>query len=230
MYNNNLSFRSLDTPLTESQSLDLKRQLQVVEQEASVFRTKTQTLEQENEKLLAEVKKVQLQAARNSVKSITTINNKDAEKTKITIEELEKERDELKAKIKKVLEDPVDKLQARTPKVFSDTKTKLQLKVNSIKDNQSFGFNDIILLQKMIDELEDEVAEMRAIAVRAGAGQLKSLEDEIKKLKVELNDLRNQNDELARESSKSKVSERLRDVHVEILFFQDLKRTQVHHN
>lgn len=53
----------------------------------------------------------------------------------------------------------------------------------------------------MIDELEDEVIEMRAIAVRSGAGQLKSLEDEIKKLKTELNDLKNQNDELSRESS-----------------------------
>jgi hypothetical protein len=106
----------------------LKRQLQVVEQEASVLRGKTQTLEQENDKLLAEVKKIQLQAARNSIKSTAPVNT---DKMKASIEELEKERDELKAKLKKVLEDPADKLPARTPKVFSDMKTKLQLKVKA---------------------------------------------------------------------------------------------------
>lgn len=101
----------------------------MVEQEATVLRTKTQTLEQENDKLLAEVKKLQLQVARNTVKPAATLNNKETDKFKITIEELEKERDELKAKIKKVLEDSADKLPPRTPKVFSETKTKLQLKV-----------------------------------------------------------------------------------------------------
>lgn len=93
-----------------------------------MLRTKTQTLEQDNEKLLAEVKKLQLQNARNSVKASAT-TNKDSDKMKTTIEELEKERDELKSKIKKVLEDAVDKMPPRTPKVFSDMKTKLQLKV-----------------------------------------------------------------------------------------------------
>lgn len=95
-----------------------------------MLRTKTQTLEQENDKLLAEVKKLQVQAARNSIKATATGGSKDAEKMKTTIEELEKERDELKTKIKKVLEDSAEKLPARTPKVYSDIKTKLQLKVN----------------------------------------------------------------------------------------------------
>lgn len=96
------------------------------------MRTKTQTLEQENEKLLSEVKKLQLQNARNSIKSTVPVtNSKDADKMKTTIEELEKERDELRAKVKKILEDPTDKLPARVPKVFSDMKTKLQLKVGS---------------------------------------------------------------------------------------------------
>lgn len=111
----------------------MKRQLQVVEQEANVLRTKTQTLEQENEKLLSEVKKLQVQAARNSLKATAPVTNTSELKMRTTIEELEKERDELKAKIKKVLEDPVDKLPARTPKVYSDIKTKLQLKVKTLK-------------------------------------------------------------------------------------------------
>lgn len=104
-----------------------------MEQEASVLRTKTQTLEQENDKLLAEVKQLQLQNARNSIKASTPTNTKELEKMKSSITELEKERDELKLKMKRVLEDPTDKLPPRVPKVFSDMKTKLQLKVNKNK-------------------------------------------------------------------------------------------------
>ena len=44
--------------------MDLKRQLQVIEQEAVILRTKTQTLESENEKLAAENKQLQLQRIR----------------------------------------------------------------------------------------------------------------------------------------------------------------------
>lgn len=53
-------FRSLDSG-NEQQALDLKRQLQVIEQEATVLRTKTQTLESDNEKLAAENKQLHLQ-------------------------------------------------------------------------------------------------------------------------------------------------------------------------
>lgn len=113
--------------MLEVQNVDLKRQLQVVEQEASVFRTKAQTLESENDKLLAEVKKVQLQLARNNIKG--TSNSINDTKLKSTVESIEKERDELKLKIQKLLDDPLDTLPSRTPKVYTDTKTKLQLKV-----------------------------------------------------------------------------------------------------
>lgn len=44
----------------DQQTLDLKRQLQVIEQETSIFRSKIQSLETENEKLLSENKKLQL--------------------------------------------------------------------------------------------------------------------------------------------------------------------------
>lgn len=56
--------------------------------------------------------------------------------------------------------------------------------------------------QKMIEELEEEVTEMRAIAVRSGAATLKALEDENKKLSVELTDLKGKNEELSRDNSK----------------------------
>lgn len=51
--------RSLDAS-SDQQNLDLKRQLQVIEQEASVLRAKTQSLESDNEKLQAENKKLQV--------------------------------------------------------------------------------------------------------------------------------------------------------------------------
>jgi regulator of replication initiation timing len=52
-------YRSLDSG-NEQQALDLKRQLQVIEQEATVLRTKIQTLESDNEKLAAENKQLHL--------------------------------------------------------------------------------------------------------------------------------------------------------------------------
>lgn len=51
-------FRSLDA--NELPNVDLKRQLQVIEQEASVLRSKTQSLEADNEKVQAENKKLQV--------------------------------------------------------------------------------------------------------------------------------------------------------------------------
>lgn len=107
--------------------------MQVVEQEASVLRTKTQTLEQENDKLLAEVKKQQLQLARvaNKTNTVSTVNSKDLDKLKSAVEELEKENITLQAKLKKVLEDSTDKLPVRTPRKYSELTSKLQIKVLS---------------------------------------------------------------------------------------------------
>ena len=68
--------------MSESQSIDLKRQLQVVEQEASVLRTKTQTLEQENDKMLAEVKELQLQVARVTIRSTPVKDTNESDKLK----------------------------------------------------------------------------------------------------------------------------------------------------
>lgn len=119
---------------------------------------------------------------------------------KTTIEELEKERDELQAKLKKVWEESADKLPPRVAKVYSDMKTKLQLKVKIVAlCNENFIFD--FISQKMIEELEDEVLEMRSMAVRSGAVQLKQLQDENKKLSAELSDLKSKNDDLLRDTS-----------------------------
>lgn len=53
----------------DQQTLDLRRQLQVVEQEAVVLRTKIQTLETENEKLLSENKHLDLLKATRKLSS-----------------------------------------------------------------------------------------------------------------------------------------------------------------
>jgi DNA repair exonuclease SbcCD ATPase subunit len=73
-------FRSLDSG-SEQQTLDLKRQLQVVEQEATILRTKTQTLESDNEKLAAENKQLHLQRIK---KWPLEAENETALKVKIT--------------------------------------------------------------------------------------------------------------------------------------------------
>lgn len=181
--------KSKDSSIPDSQTVDMKRQLQVVEQEASVLRTKTQTLEQENENLLAEVKRLQVNGAKTNGLSQ---NSKEMENLKKSVVDLEKERDELRTKVRRILDDSVDKLPKRTPKIFSDMKTKLQLKVSELFIS-NFNFFIIKFHQKMIEELEDEVTEMRAIAVRVGAGEMKKLEDEKLKLTKELSEMKNNN-------------------------------------
>lgn len=53
----------------------------------------------------------------------------------------------------------------------------------------------------MIEDLEEEVTEMRAIAARSGAAQLKKLEDDNKKVAAELVEFKTKNEELLRETS-----------------------------
>lgn len=160
--------KSADMNVTEQQNLDFKRQLHSVEQEASVLRGKTQKLEQENERLNSEVKKLQLQVARAKASSKDKLNEIGNDpKTKETLEKLEKERNELSTKLKKILDESVEKLPARSPKKYSETLTKIQLK-------------------KMIEELEDEISEYRAIVVRTGGDKLKTIETEKQKVENEL--------------------------------------------
>lgn len=102
-----------------------------MEHEASVLRTKVLSLEQDNEKLGNENKKLALHAARLSRKDSVGDKDKNAEivKLKDTIAKLEKTKDELDNKLKTILETPADKLPQRTPKIFSDSTTKVQLQV-----------------------------------------------------------------------------------------------------
>ncbi|XP_063703120.1 titin homolog isoform X2 [Culicoides brevitarsis] len=163
-----LAAKSKDMNVTEQQNLDFKRQLQLVEQEASVLRSKTQKMEAENEKLNTEVKKLQLQVARAKASSNNKLNEIGSDpKTKETLEKLEKEKNELQAKLKTILEEATEKLPARTPKKYSESLTKLQLK-------------------KMLEELEEEIAENRAIIAKSGGDKIKTLEADKVKAENEL--------------------------------------------
>ncbi|XP_060806569.1 myosin-2 heavy chain isoform X2 [Amyelois transitella] len=88
--------KSLDGA-SEQQNVDLKRQLQVIEQEASVLRTKTQSLEADNEKLQAENKKLQLLKGTKTLRS-----EKSLEQNSNKISQLENELKEAMVKIKEL--------------------------------------------------------------------------------------------------------------------------------
>lgn len=79
----------------DQQTLDLKRQLQVIEQEASILRNKIQSLEAENEKLISENKKLQLLRGAKTLKS-----DKNVDKYIDQIASLEIEIGEKNEKIK----------------------------------------------------------------------------------------------------------------------------------
>lgn len=103
--------------------------MKVAEEETNILRTKTNNLEQENDKLLAEIKKIQLQASKNFVKgSNPVVQSKENEALKGVLEELRKECEKLKLKLK-LYESGSFKLPERTSKIYSDSNTKFQLKV-----------------------------------------------------------------------------------------------------
>lgn len=87
----------------DQQTIDLKRQLQVIEQEAAVLRNKVQSLEGENEKLATENKKLQLLRG-------TKKTDKSVDKYIDQIASLEVELDSANRKIK----DMEEKLNSRS--------------------------------------------------------------------------------------------------------------------
>lgn len=54
----------------------------------------------------------------------------------------------------------------------------------------------------MIEELEDEVSEMRAIALRTSAYKLKKLEEDNTRISDELTDIKNRYEDITRVNSK----------------------------
>ncbi|XP_065081064.1 myosin-11 isoform X2 [Ochlerotatus camptorhynchus] len=164
--------KSLDA---DQQVQDLKRQLQVIEQEANVLRQKTQALEQENEKYTAEIKQLQQTKAKDSEAETKKLNG--------TIQELQKDKSELESKLKRITAESSTGMPSRIPKAPNDMHTKLQLK-------------------RMIDDCENEINELRAIVGRSGAMNITTLENEKKKLQVELTESKEQRTKLEAEIRK----------------------------
>ncbi|XP_050319337.1 myosin-11 isoform X5 [Bactrocera neohumeralis] len=154
--------------LPQDVNIDAKRQLKLVEQEASVLRTKISTLESENEKLLKDNKRMQLQALRKSTSlDKNGANGEELTKLKESLEKMECERNELDAKLKVILQEAEAKLPIRAPKRVTDLTPKNHLK-------------------KWIEELEDEIREMRVIVLSSGGDKVKTLETEKASLEEQL--------------------------------------------
>ncbi|XP_065355494.1 golgin subfamily A member 4 isoform X2 [Calliphora vicina] len=152
-----------------------KRQLEMVEQEAIVLRSKITALETENERVQKEVKRLQLQALRKQSSTEKNGNTQELAKLKETLTSVEEERDVLQTKLKRILQEANEKLPPRTTVRITDLTPKNQLK-------------------KWVEELDDEISEMRAIVANSGAhtvkaleGEKKSLENELREYKTKLN-------------------------------------------
>nr|CAD7424722.1 unnamed protein product [Timema monikensis] len=176
--------KSLDSG-NEQHNLDLKRQLQLIEQEAAILRTKVQILESDNDKLSAENKRLEL--LRGTKKGPTSLETQVDVELKGKIEEMEtqlanankqaeNDNKSLTLTIDRLKEETASNLikfyKQRTPKKPTDFTTKLQLK-------------------KMVEELENEIGEVLVA--------LKKSEEE--KSKLPKYDGNNQNNEELKEAN-----------------------------
>lgn len=166
--------KSIDSISDLQSTVNHKRQLELVEQEATILRGKVSKLEQEIDGVSTENKKLTVQVARLARKDSNS-SEKDAKgsanivelnKTKDALAKLEKEHTDLQGKLKNIEVD-VKKLPIRIPKKFTDLTTKMQL-------------------QKMVGDLEDEIRDLRTILARNGGGELQKNFQEIKQLQEQL--------------------------------------------
>lgn len=161
------------------------------ETETNELRTKVVGLEQDNEKLSNENKRLAVHAAKLARKDSLTNSSENQRhgielvKVRDELSKAEQQRAQLEEKLKTVLDIPADKLPSRTPKKGTDANTKFQL-------------------QKMISDLEQEILEHRAIIIRTGGNQLIKMESEKNAL---LLDMKESKDQLAAAQSEiSKVT------------------------
>ncbi|ALC38643.1 CG18304 [Drosophila busckii] len=141
----------------------LKEELAQLQKKMQENETKLTT---ENEKLIKENKRLQLQTLRRG-SSIEKTNEAELTKLKDTLAVAQRERDELTARVKRMQLEAENQLPARTPKRVNDLTPKSHLK-------------------KWVEELEDEISEMRVLIGSSGAQQLKSLQSEKSNLEEEL--------------------------------------------
>lgn len=146
-----------------------KRQVDLLEQEASALRSKITALETENDRIQKENKRLQLQALRKQSSTEKNGNAAELVKLKENLASLEEEKNNLETKLKRILQEAEEKLPPRTTVRITDLTPKNQLK-------------------KWVEELDNEISEMRAIVLSSGAHTIKSLENEKVTLEDELKD------------------------------------------
>ncbi|XP_026843175.1 myosin-4 isoform X4 [Drosophila persimilis] len=159
--------KTLNEELTQ-----LRKSLQEKEQAVDTLKeqlSKLNNLETENEKLSKENKRLQTLRKANE-----KTGEADLSKIKETLTVAQRERDELTARVKRMQLEADAKLPARTAKRVNDLTPKSHLK-------------------KWVEELEDEIGEMRVMLSSSGSDQVKalesvkaSLEEELQKCKKKL--------------------------------------------
>ncbi|XP_015036918.2 interaptin isoform X2 [Drosophila pseudoobscura] len=159
--------KTLNEELTQ-----LRKSLQEKEQAVDTLKeqlSKLNNLETENEKLSKENKRLQTLRKANE-----KTGEADLSKIKETLTVAQRERDELTARVKRMQLEADAKLPARTAKRVNDLTPKSHLK-------------------KWVEELEDEISEMRVMLSSSGSDQVKalesvkaSLEEELQKCKKKL--------------------------------------------
>ncbi|CAH2102686.1 unnamed protein product [Euphydryas editha] len=146
--------KSLDAA-NEQQNVDLKRQLQVIEQEANVLRAKTQALEADNEKLQAENKKLQLL---KNAKTLKTDKSLDQNITKIS--QLENDLKEALAKISEYESNKEEKTEKKVrfgeSKKEADALKQKQEELDKLKLNFSKVEKEKVKLQATLKELKED--------------------------------------------------------------------------
>ncbi|CAN7998725.1 unnamed protein product [Ixodes hexagonus] len=196
--------RSLDSEL----QVDLKRQLQLVEQEASILRQKTVDLETENDKLAVENKRCQLRLSRKPPPGPQELLQLDNMELKEKLADSERKLNALKEEFEKVAAGATPSavvLQEYAPKrekpsdIENDLIAGLKKKVRSKEEETSVMQTKIVQLEidnsrlsrefkKLKDAVNYKRKPPRAVRETATRGELKDiirdLEDEISELQV----------------------------------------------
>lgn len=198
--------RSLDSEL----QVDLKRQLQLVEQEANILRQKAQDLETENDKLMAENKRCQLRLSRKPPPGPQELLQLDNMELKEKLTDAERKLKVLKEELEKVAAGAAPSavvIQEYAPKkekpsdIENDLIAGLKKKVRAKEEETSALQTKIVQLEvensrvnrefkKLKDALNYKKRAPRAVRETATRGELKDiirdLEDEISELHVTL--------------------------------------------
>ncbi|KAF6213538.1 hypothetical protein GE061_011258 [Apolygus lucorum] len=200
--------RSLDG---DQQTVDLKRQLQVIETEANVLRSKTQELESENDKLVSENRRLTMLSSSRRSTSVERINeSKNMTSLEKQLEEANKKLKELEASKPSANRDSsipvgeIEELKKKLKKVETDKKKHEEalkrLKEEAVEKVAEFYKNrtpkkptDLttkLQMKKMVDELENEISEILVVLKKCGGtkneGDAAALKTELEKTKTKL--------------------------------------------